>query len=248
MPDSDYVFDRGTPIEVGSDGLNDVLKHSGVGVPDGGDGDFIFEEGRALGGGNLSVALRDSSGVTIVSTSDLEDDTYRDGGIGYRVNPSSSTTTAYWDNATLGDGTVIDDFESGSLSSAYSGERSYFDVQSSVVTQGSYALRGEDSSSHRIISTSGLNAYPDPGESFTVNMRYDSNLSSMDFYFACQTESFSNRPPGYSVEITGPVGQVTDKLSINRIDQDETLNRITTIDFDASAYANEWLEAEVFWQ
>lgn len=50
MTKSDFVFEKGEPIEVGSHGETDLLYHQGDPAPDTGRSDLVFEAGTGLGG------------------------------------------------------------------------------------------------------------------------------------------------------------------------------------------------------
>jgi hypothetical protein len=51
MPDSDFVFDRGTPIDIGFHGETDYVFHQSEPVPNAGRSIFIKESGIGIGGG-----------------------------------------------------------------------------------------------------------------------------------------------------------------------------------------------------
>lgn len=53
MSDSNFVFEQGEPIEVGTHGETDFVFHEGDPVPNTGRSDFVFEAGVGLGGASL---------------------------------------------------------------------------------------------------------------------------------------------------------------------------------------------------
>lgn len=82
--------------------------------------------------------------------------------------------------------TVVDDFEDGNLSE-YAGDTFYASVQSNTVFEGSNALKfNADGSSRLIYSTSGLNAYPSAGDTFTLRAWLPTANTGMKTYFGVQ--------------------------------------------------------------
>lgn len=65
MPDSNYFFISGEPVEVGDAGEHDYFFHSGTSVRDDGGNAYVFESGTALGGGALEWAS-DPQGETVI--------------------------------------------------------------------------------------------------------------------------------------------------------------------------------------
>lgn len=65
--------------------------------------------------------------------------------------------------------TIIDDFEDNDLAE-YGGDTGNFDIQTSTVAEGTYAL--EATSAGRIGSDSGLPNYPQQGDTWKINVRY----------------------------------------------------------------------------
>jgi len=55
MPRSDFVYEEGSDINVGTHGDHDLLYHEGDPVPDTGDSTLVYEEGTGLGGGKVLV-------------------------------------------------------------------------------------------------------------------------------------------------------------------------------------------------
>lgn len=67
--------------------------------------------------------------------------------------------------------TVVDDFESGSLDSSYTGDTGAATIVSSPVANGGYALQLDASNNPLIYSASGLPAYPGDGDTYRVEVR-----------------------------------------------------------------------------
>jgi len=57
MVKSDYVFESGDPIDVGTHGEHDYVYHSGEAVNDSGQSEYVFESGTGLGGGGAKVLV-----------------------------------------------------------------------------------------------------------------------------------------------------------------------------------------------
>lgn len=55
MPNSDFIFEKGSAIQVGPAGENNFVFASGESVSDGGDSPFVFEAGTGLGGVSTEV-------------------------------------------------------------------------------------------------------------------------------------------------------------------------------------------------
>jgi len=65
MAKSDYIFESGEAIDVGSHGETDYVFASGEPVANSGDSSFVFESGTGLGGlSGITVVFRDSNGET----------------------------------------------------------------------------------------------------------------------------------------------------------------------------------------
>ena len=84
---------------------------------------------------------------------------------------------------TIGEYTqTIDNFERPpeTLESIYTGDLNYFDIQSSLVSDGSQALGQTDRNDHRTITSlpgDGLNYYPQPGDRFRFQIAVQQNRS-----------------------------------------------------------------------
>lgn len=80
--------------------------------------------------------------------------------------------------------TIVDDFESGSLDSSYSGDTGVFTVTTNNAIEGTYRLEQTTDSYSQIQSTSGLNAYPQQGDEFRVWLRTGSHSVSAPYTIA----------------------------------------------------------------
>lgn len=86
MPISNYVFDEGEAVEVGTQGDTNFLYHSGEPVPNTGVSDLVFEAGVGIGGqgaiiddwedGDLSEYPVNDGGSWSITTSDVFEGTY----------------------------------------------------------------------------------------------------------------------------------------------------------------------------
>jgi len=106
-----------------------------------------LEEGKeyelrlSLGRGTIIGEIRDASGSALKAMG-AWDDTFSDGYLGVYLNGGSP---GYFDHVSKHPKAenIIDDFEDGDLKE-YTGDTSYYSVQSSAVLQGSYTLKCED--------------------------------------------------------------------------------------------------------
>lgn len=145
------------------------------------------------------------------------------------TNPSGETST--------GDSTVVEDFEDGDLSE-YTFDRgsSGASVVSAPVEGGSYALEYSGTSTEAI-STSGLDAYPSAGDSFTYWVRGTGGADMTNFAYGAQDHT--NR---YFVR----VNVAEDRLKLCRYKSAETdLVRKDVTGFTLSQDA--WYRVDVDW-
>ena len=131
---------------------------------------------------------------------------------------------------------IIDDFESGGISN-YGGDTSEVSVQTSTVYEGTYALANDTGSTASITSTSGLNAYPSQGDTFTWRTIIDSGFAGG--LFAVQSEAGDSSLSGYLVHAG------SDTINIQRNDSGTytKLNETTGLTIPTSA----WVQFEVTW-
>jgi hypothetical protein len=80
MPSSDFVYEEGEPIDVGTHGDHDFLYHEGDPVNDSGQSSLVFEGGTGLGGGVQWTISDDQGSVSatlqIISDSQSVEDFY----------------------------------------------------------------------------------------------------------------------------------------------------------------------------
>lgn len=217
---SNYVFESGDAIEVGSHGDHSYVYHSGNPVLDSGRSNYVFESGTGLGGQSIQVTLS-QGGSDLVTTPVINDSTYRSGGIGWFADSQGSNPdSAFFNSAKLKDGTVIDDFADGDLSE-YGGLTSYASVSGGVLEQDPEQSSGGESTA--ITSKSGLNYYPQPGDEFTFDVTMDENVSGAGFTWAAQnfTNSTGQIPDGYDASI-GLGGGTDNEFFVRKVENGNT--------------------------
>jgi hypothetical protein len=149
--------------------------------------------------GSITANLYDGTDTKISSVTGT-DNTWSSGGHGW--SEQGGSITSYFDYAvkqTSGSQTTstgrdtgaIDDFEDNDISE-YSGDTSFYQVQSSVVYEGSYALQADAVASDgfkRIHSVSGLDRYPQAGDTFEFRCRFESDVGDVGMYFSRQDDN-----------------------------------------------------------
>lgn len=140
--------------------------------------------------------------------------------------------------------TIVDDFEDGDLSEYSVGSTGYYTTTTARSQNGSYALSGGSSSTSNeyVGSTSGLNAYPSPGDTFRFWLYSDSASDTQQrTYWATQGDgSATDEGSGYSVEHNSRDGS----FNLYRHDSGGQ----TELDTVSYAVADdEWVEIEVRW-
>jgi len=143
--------------------------------------------------GNITFTVYDNSGNKVDSIS-ATDTAYSGGGFGFRGSYNS-----YYDIAEIAEsgdtsatGTV-DDFEDGDVAE-YSGDTGSFDVTSNRVQNGSLSLETTTAGNISMTSTSGLDRYPEAGDTFRVWWQPEEGDTSTDdrLFFASQSTSVDN--------------------------------------------------------
>lgn len=231
MADSGFVFETGEAIQVGTHGETDFLFHSGDPVVNSGRSSLVFESGTGLGTDVITGTIFDVNGNEL-ETLTLDDNTYSTGGIGMRAGLDGEGGA--WDHARLTDGTIIDDFEDADISE-YQGDTGGFNIVTSPVIEGTYAVQTNPDSFKEIFSLSGLNHYPERGEPFRVWIYADTGTARLlVFHFARQADDARYRI-GFN-----PTGD----FHIARFDGSSVVN--STV---GSAYAQDgsWYEFKVEW-
>lgn len=81
MPQSNYVFLSGEPLDVGFHGSTSYVFHSGDPVPNSGKSPYVFESGTGLGGQEAEIEITDSQGsttgnITLFSRAEQVEDFY----------------------------------------------------------------------------------------------------------------------------------------------------------------------------
>lgn len=244
MASSDFIYEEGGAIQTGFHGDTSYVYASGDPVPNAGDSTLVYESGTGLGGDNLLVTVYDSAGNELASLSG-RDTTWRSGGIAWITNPGTGVAFMWYDDCRTSDGTVIDDFESGSLS-AYKDPNNNFSITTDPVYQGTYALESEISAggNEYMTSTSGLNYYPEPGDTWDEWYRWDDSMSSMGMKWAVQNQpdDGSESPDGYTLLITGPEGQIQNSVRLQG-----PSGLLDEAPLDTTSRIGEWVRAEHTW-
>lgn len=204
----------------------------------------IYELAVELASDTVKAVLYDSAGDTVLAaTNTLSDTTWSGGQLGFYTGGAGGFP-AYYDTVTqesLSSGgsstTIIDDFEDGSLSE-YNFDRgsSGASVASSPTKNGSYALEYTDTYIEAI-STSGLDAYPSPGDTFRYWVRGTGGAEMTNFTYGVQDHQ--NR---YFVR----VNIANDRLKLYRYENGSgnLLNKQTS-GFTLSQDA--WYEVKIQW-
>lgn len=105
---SDFVFDRGDPVQVQSGG-SDLTFIQNDPVTVSGDSDLVFDRGEGIGGGGtgseIEVSMFDEFGTRIGSLPPVEDDTHDTGGIGFKISTQDTDDddehAVYWDEVEI---------------------------------------------------------------------------------------------------------------------------------------------------
>jgi len=134
---------------------------------------------------------------------------------------------------------IIENFESGSLDSGYGGDTGGFSVQSSVASDGSYALSSSPSGINSISNTT-LSNLPAPGDTFGCKFRYSATGDALRFGWAAQ--SATSEPDRYILRVEYQNGYIQ---FYKRVSGSAT--KIDEISYTASNYTGEWLDAEIQW-
>lgn len=131
---------------------------------------------------------------------------------------------------------TIDSFEDQDLSE-YSGDTGSFSIQSSDAIDGTYALEATAGSSVEIISTSGLEHYPEAGDEFSFRVKHDrASDGATRFYFGVQD---TNNYYRLGVEADNQADlQVVSGGSATGLDSSSTGDLV----------ADEWMRVVVDWQ
>ena len=146
--------------------------------------------------------------------------------------------TAWIDGEEYEESTVVEDFERSDPLAAYGGEDHLFGVASSPVYQGSQALINDGGEFASIVSTSGLDHYPERGNEITYSFQNAAEDNFVAFHIFAQSET--DDPDGYTVGISG---QGAWRLWRN---VDGGIETIATEDLPASEQTDGWYRAEVW--
>jgi len=141
-------------------------------------------------------------------------------------------------------GVTFDNFEDNDWAeyNLERGSSSYVDTVTSPVYDGSHTLEisisnGENTS---IVSESGLDYYPQPGETFYCYVRSDTTSTNQQCKIGYGQSSGFVGGDGYAIDVRFGDGQVN-------IDRYDDGNGSTLAGVSASLSANEWFEVEINW-
>lgn len=107
MVDSDYIFESGDPIHVGSHGDHDYMFASGDAVTNGGDSPLVFQTGVGLGGGNI-IDNFESGDFSAYDTSNdggyfsIVQSPVQEGSYALAIDLNYSDINSYWVRSTSG--------------------------------------------------------------------------------------------------------------------------------------------------
>lgn len=174
---------------------------------------------------------------------------------GTPVTNGGESSLVYESGVGLGGGNVIDDFERGNLDPYdTSNSGGYFAVVESPVYEGGYALQirqnyADDNSRYYVRSTSGLTAYPSPGDTFSFWYRPEgpdpAAGDKAHFRF-----NITGTEANYDVWINQSTGSVHyEKVTLGQVDS-VTNDGVNIIDPGNGAWdseGNTWYEIEVDW-
>lgn len=132
----------------------------------------------------------------------------------------------------------VDDFEDNDIEE-YGADTANFEVQSTTVYEGSYALETTLPSNDfaGVTSVGGLDRYPQAGDTFQVRMRWDSSDSIKHFIWAAQ--SVGENPDSYQVSVDAN----NNKFALDR--QESGYNELTSTSYDPRTNADEWMRVKV---
>jgi len=197
--------------------------------------------------GTHTVTLFDSSDTQVAQLSGTDSE-WTSGEIGFDAYLADSSATVTFDHVTLvesgsggggsSDGIVFDDFEDGSLSE-YNFDRGASGA--SVVTdpdpvrEGDYALRLKETNTE-MISTSGLDAYPQAGD--TIRFYVRANDTTANFNFSYGVQDHENR-----YYLSGDLADGELYFFIYQNDDSNSLGGPSNVPYEA----NVWYEIELTW-
>lgn len=222
MPDITNTFDSNeelAAITVDVSGAETAtLTETDYGETDNGDGTFTY---------NATYSATADGDYTFTLTQ-AEDKAGNDGASGQSVTVSTSAT--------------IDGFEDGDISE-YSVDTASYTTQQTTVESGSFALQGSTGSAGEpktIISNSGLDNYPTPGDTFEFYFQFPS-LDSENGNLLFATQNLNNVPDGYNIQLDAVAG----RLRVNKVESGSVT--ILAEDSSATYEANAWMRGEVTW-
>ena len=178
--------------------------------------------------------LYDDSTDELLASLEVDDTSYESGGIGFRSRGNGEV----WDYAVFDESStsVVEDFERTDPLAEYGGADSLFETTSSAY-EGSQALVNDSGDYGSAVSTSGLDTYPERGDTFEVHFSNASDDNFVGVHFFAQSETDS--PDGYVVGIGNSGGW---RMWRN---EDGTINEVAVADLPASEQISGWYRAEI---
>lgn len=206
-------------------------------------GEWVTAEIQPASPGTHVVTIYDSANTQLAQVSyDTSGDAvqYTDGGIGFEVGGG---TNAAFDNARIIDnpiyeGSTVDSFEDADLSEYQADTRALSDWNvdtTAPVSDGSYSLKSTFGDAV-ISSSSGLAAYPDGGDTYSVDVYWEDGNPNFYLYYFTQASSDDS----YTALLGGQNGVA--ELRLYRKDAGSfTLLQSATM----TAPIGEWVTAEI---
>lgn len=258
MPESDFVYEKGDAIDVGTHGDHDYVFAKGDPVQDTGESAVVFESGTGIGGGG-SITFRwyAADGTELASLGPIEDQEFRSGGVRLVINHSGTTGqfTGWLDYIYItSSNTLIDSMEDGGMGeyttqsgSGGAGGQSSESVTTNQSYDGSYAweVTTSNGAAASARSTSGLPAYPSSGDTFGVRARWtDGTMADMGLGFGVQDANnyYSTRVDSHQ----GEDGNTT--IDITKTSGGSGSSLASTGAPEMENYQNEWTYMEVEWE
>lgn len=135
---------------------------------------------------------------------------------------------------------LLDSFEDGDVSEYTLTDPGDTTVQTNLVREGAYALNlsSVNLDAAQAVSTSGLDEYPDPGESWTTYVHWTQTTVQSEIFWAAQ--GTGSTPDGYEIQIVS-----NGAVDLKRVESgtDTTLDSLGNADLGT----NEWVNVTVRW-
>jgi len=192
--------------------------------------------------GDIDVTINDQSGSEIATDSTV-DNSHNGGGIGFDSFNARTSSTHYFDIAEItassdtSETGVVDDFEDNSLSE-YSGDTGSFNIQTSNVKVGTYALESTSVGNIEASESGGLPRTPRAGDTFEYYVRNDNNNGNPGLIFGGPSVNI-----GYLIKFPDLQGSEFEFEKVNY----NTRNFTDLIKEDVSLNTGEWYKVRCEW-